>query len=61
MSHPDLRELVREALNNAKENECTFEGMSDLEVAEDMLEFDASFEGIEDAEVLVPFVAEFRA
>lgn len=54
-----LRELVKEALENAADNGFTFEGMSDVEVAEDMIEFNAELEDYS-VEDLLPHIQELR-
>lgn len=56
----NLKELVFEALSNAKDNGYTFDGMSAEEIAEDMVQYDANLEAV-DAEDLVPLIEEFRS
>lgn len=56
----NLKELVFQAMQNAKDNGYHFEGLTSREIAEDMVTYDAFLEqeSIEDVEKLV---IEFQA
>jgi hypothetical protein len=53
---PDLKTQVFEALDTAtKENDFSYFGMTPLEVADDIVEFNATFENVQPEE-LVPHI-----